>query len=63
MFFTSEGEEVELDASAIEAAMSLRWLDPNNGEWASEEVLDSGMIRLAKPGDGQWVAVVLAATE
>ncbi len=63
VFFTSEGEEVELDASAIDGAMSLRWLDPNNAEWTSKEMLDSGMIRLAKPGDGQWVAIVLAETE
>ncbi len=59
VFFTGGGEAVELDVSAMEGDVLVRWIDPNTGEWMDGEETHAGpAASLAKPSDGQWVAVV-----
>jgi hypothetical protein len=56
-YFT-HGGEAELDLSAVEGGVSLRWYDIDAGGWQSADELQGGdRLRLRAPGEGQWAAV------
>ena len=59
VFFTQEGAEVELDVSAIEGDVRVRWLDVNTAEWNGDwETFSEETLTLSKPGDAQWAVLI-----
>ncbi len=60
VYFT-DGGAVQLDLRETEGEFRLRWLNILESVWAGESVVNGGeYIDLTAPGEGQWVAVVLA---
>jgi hypothetical protein len=58
VFFTSTGEEAEVDLSSFGGKVLINWLDTNTGVWRKPEDHRGNEIKLVKPGNNQCVAFI-----
>ena len=54
------GGSVDLDAHALPGPAELRWINMHEGKWISGGRIKPGRISVQTPGDGLWMALVLA---
>ena len=58
VYFT-DGGEIGLDVSALEAPASLRWLDVMKSQWQKEQKVQArGKLILKCPAKGYWAVLV-----
>jgi hypothetical protein len=56
-----DGGAVELDVSAAEGTLEVRWLDINRSTWHEPLTIDGGgTVELGTPDTGHWAVLVLA---
>lgn len=61
LYFT-DGGSLELDLKEAPGRFQVRWIDIATGEWSKRETLDGGgVVTVAAPGKGHWVAAVVKA--
>ncbi len=58
VFFTYTGSEVEIDLSSFIGEVTIDWLDTNTSEVGKSENFRGNTLKLVKPGEGQWVALI-----
>jgi len=54
------GGSVDLDAHALPGHAELRWMNMHEGKWINGGRIEPGRISVQTPGDGLWMALVLA---
>jgi len=54
------GGSVDLDAHALPGPAELRWINMREGKWINGGRIEPGRISVQTPGDGLWMAIVLA---
>ena len=60
IYFT-DGGEVNIDLSQLRKKGTIRWLDINKSEWSKpEKIKGKGAVKITSPGQGQWVALIIA---
>jgi len=61
LYFT-DGGEVGLDLRKAAGEFHLQWIDIAQGEWGEKETLNAGrIVPVRAPGEGHWVAAIVAA--
>ena len=61
LYFT-DGGSVNLDMTACNGDLGLKWIDISTGEWAGAgELVGGGAVPVNAPAKGPWVAVIVAA--
>lgn len=57
--YVRDGGSVELDRSAADGSLTVRWLDTDAAHWTDDgSVPDGRRCSLSAPGSGSWIAVV-----
>jgi hypothetical protein len=58
VYFPESGK-VQLDVSAAQGSLEVRWLDIAHSTWQEPQIVNSdGTLQLKTPGKGQWAALV-----
>lgn len=62
VIYFPNGGDVRLDLKDADAALQVRWLEVLQSRWVGEweEIAEDDFARLKTPGDGPWVAVLVA---